>query len=61
MTDRSLDRGQRVMVMATINAPTNHREPTGRWWVQLDGHIGLTAVHQDAMVVPDDEGVNVDD
>lgn len=43
--------GDRVMVTvqvpATINAPTNDREPSGNWWVLVDGCVGLTMIHED--------------
>ena len=50
MTDRTpIERGQRVLVWATVREPS---QPSGMWWIQLDGHTGSIAVHQDAMVTP---------
>lgn len=55
MTDRTIKRGNRVLVWATVTAPTNNGEPSGLWWVRLDERVGNIAIHQDAMVIPDGE------
>ena len=38
--------GDRILIRATLNAPTNEREPSGLWWAQVDGEIHLIAVDE---------------
>ena len=59
MTDRTpIERGQRVLVWATVREPS---QPSGMWWIQLDGHVGKIAVHRDTMVVPHGESAAAKD
>lgn len=39
-------RGDRVLIPAMISAPTNEREPNGRWWVEIDGLLHAVAVDE---------------
>lgn len=58
MTDRQpIRRGDRVLVWATVNSPTNERTPSGLWWVNVDGNGGCVAVQEYDMVVPPGESV----
>jgi hypothetical protein len=50
----SIERGQRVLVWATVQDPTTFREPSGMWWVAVDGCSGYVALHEDAMIKPVD-------
>lgn len=54
-----MKRGDRVLVTvqlwATVNSQTNEREPSGNWWVQIDGVIGLTAIHEDEITPTGDQ------
>jgi len=52
MTDAPIQRGDRVLVWATVREPTNQNEPSGLWWVQVDGRATSVAIHQDQMVRP---------
>lgn len=53
MTERRFKRSDRVMVTirvpGTLNAETNEKNPSGKWWVQIDGRISLTAIDEREM------------
>jgi hypothetical protein len=46
----------RIPVKATIKGAINERDPTGSWWVQVHGEIGLRVVHESDLQAIYDDG-----
>lgn len=35
-----------IVVQGALKGQTNERSPTGNWWVEIDGRLGLTAFNE---------------
>lgn len=61
MNDRTpIQRGDRVLVWATVRGPCNDVEPGRMWWVEIDGKPTVVAMDE-ALFVADGEKGNADD
>lgn len=42
--------GDHILVRGIIKGATNEKEPSGYWWVSIEGNGGLTAVHESEII-----------
>jgi hypothetical protein len=45
-----MQHGDHVLIRAIVKGETNEKEPSGHWWVEIEGCLGLTAVPEAALI-----------